>query len=202
MNDSLIIQHVSENCPHINLLKVTASRNLEYCLKHKMDFEMLVSGETPIQGDWDKVKLIRTAMEMPYKYIFYIDADTVIVDLEHDLRLGVPDGKIGLVRHILTSPPFNVNLDHLNVGVIFISNCDNTKAFVDKWLSGYPGTSEPAWWEQGVLNNINDGTVVEIDAKYNATGKVNPSPNPVILGFHGHGDVRQRFNDMLKAIGK
>jgi hypothetical protein len=58
------------------------------------------------------------------------------------------------------------------------------------------------WWEQGVFNDINDGTVVEIDAKYNATGNVNPSPNPVVLGFHGQGDVRQRFNDMLKAIGK
>jgi hypothetical protein len=51
-----------------------------------------------------------------------------------------------------------------------------------------------------VFNNIGIG--VEIDAKWNATGKVNPSPNPVVLGFHGQADVRGRFDQMCKAIGK
>ena len=202
MNDALIIQHVSENSAHVNLLRATASRNMEYCLRHKMDIEMLVSGPTPLKGDWDKVKLIRSAMELPYKYIIYLDADTVITDMGHDLRQGVPNGKIGCVRHVLTSPPYNVNLDHLNVGVMLIDNCEATKAFVDKWLAGYPGTPEPAWWEQGVLNDINDGTVVEISARYNSTGNVNPCPDPVIIGFHGQGDVAQRFNAMLLTIGK
>lgn len=201
-NNALLIQHCSADWDGINLLKVTAARNLEYCSTHQFDFEMLISGDSPKSGDWEKVKLLRIAMELPYEFIVYLDADTVIVDMQADLRDGCPPEKIGACRHILTSPPYNVNLDHLNVGALYISNCEATRKFMDKWLEGAPGTSAPAWWEQGVFNNINDGTVAVIDDKYNATGKVNPSPNPVVLGFHGQGDVRTRFNLMCAAIGK
>jgi len=202
MNDALLIQHVSENSPHINLLKVTAARNLEYCLAHKMDFEMIVNGATPTQGDWDKIRMIRTAMQLPYQFIIYLDADTLIADMKADLRDGCPPGKIGACRHILKPETYRIYLDHLNVGALYFTNCDETRNFVDRWLEGYPGTTEPPWWEQGVMNKINDGTVVEIDAKWNATGNVNPSPNPVVLGFHGQGDVKRRFDLMLAALGK
>ena len=206
MNNALLMQHVYGGTDYVNLLKITAGRNLDYCLAHKFDFEMIVNDELPAAinqcGDWAKVHMIRAAMDAPYKFIVYLDPDTVIVDMNADLRDGCPLDKIGMCRHILTNPPYTIYLDHLNVGAIYISNCEATRAFVDRWLAGYPGTQEPPWWEQGVMARINDGTVVEIDAKWNATGKVNPSPNPVVLGFHGQGDVRQRFNDMCKAIGK
>jgi len=204
MNDALIIQHVSENSPHVNLLKITAARNLEYCLKHKMDFEMAVNGEIPRTGHWDAIRMVRIAMEKPYQYIIYLDADTVIADLNADLRSGCPHEKIGATRHILKKEAYGIDLDHLNVGALYYYNCEATRAFVDKWLAGFPGTTEPSWFEQGVMNNINDGTVEEIDAKYNATGNVNPSPTPVVRGFHGQsgGNVRTLFDMMCAAIGK
>lgn len=202
MNDGLIIQHVSENSPHMNLLKVTASRNLEYCMKHKFDFEMIVKGEIPTDGHWDAVRLIRTAMELDYKYIVYLDADTVIADMKADLRDGCPEGKIGACRHVLDKARFGIDLDHLNVGVLYVSNCEETRAFVDKWLAGYPGTHEPPWREQGVFNKINDGTVVQIDDKYNSTYPVNHVENPVVSGFHGRGSPKIQFDLMLAALGK
>jgi hypothetical protein len=203
-NDAVLMQHVYGGTNYTNLLKVTAGRNLDYCLAHKFDFEMVVNDEmVPDTGDWAKIHMIRAAMEAPYKFIVYLDPDTVIADLTADLRDGCPPDKIGVCRHVLTNPPYNMYLDHLNVGALYVSNCEATKAFIDKWLAGYPGTKEPPWYEQGVMNKINDGTVVEIDAKWNATGQVNPSPNPVVLGFHGQGkDVLDRFNMMCKAIGK
>ncbi len=201
-NDCLLIQQVSENSEHINLLKITTVRNLDYCLLHKTDYELLVSGNVLDQGGWEKVRLIRAAMELPYKYIVYLDADTVIVDMKSDLRDGCPPDKIGACRHILTNPPYSAYLDHLNVGALYVSNCEATRAFVDEWLAGFPGTTDPPWYEQGVFNRLRGDIVIEIDAKYNATGQVNPSPNPVVLGFHGQGDVRQRFDLMCAAIGK
>ncbi len=204
MNDAVLVQHVYGDTNYTNLLKVTAGRNLDYCLAHKFDFEMVVNDEyRPETGDWAKVHQIRAAMNAPYKYIVYLDPDTVIVDMAADLRDGCPLNGIGACRHILTNPPYAIYLDHLNVGALYISNCEATKIFMDKWLAGYPGTAEPPWFEQGVFNGINNGTVIEIDAKYNATGQVNPSPTPVVLGFHGQGTTTlDRFNLMCKAIGK
>lgn len=202
MNDCLLIQHVSEGCPQINLLKIVAARNLEYCLLHKMDYRMEIRGEAPRQGHWDAIRMVRAEMEKGYKYIVYLDADTIIKDMKADLREGCPPEKIGACRHVLKKQDYGIDLDHLNVGALYFSNCDATRAFVDKWLDGYPGTTEPPWWEQGVMNKINDGTVVAIDNKYNATGKVNPSPSPVVLGFHGQGDVKRQFDLMCAAIGK
>lgn len=202
MNDAVLIQHVSENAPHINLLKVCAPRNLEYCLRHQFDYQMSVSGERPVKGHWDAVKMIRSAMDKPYKYVIYLDADTIIMDMGADLRAGCPEGKIGACRHVLFPPVFTISLDHLNVGAIYVSNCEETRAFVDRWLAGEPGTIEPPWWEQGVFNGINDGTVVEIDAKYNSTFPVNHVEKPVVSGFHGRGDAKKQFDLMCTAIGK
>ena len=203
MNDALLLQHCSENWEGANLFKITTNRNIEYCLKHKMDFELTMFGEAPNHGDWMKVKLIREAMNKDYKYIIWLDADAVIVDAEHDLRNACTEGKIGACRHILTKADYKIYLDHFNVGVLYVYNCEETREFVDKWLEGYPGTTKPAWYEQGVFNDINDGTIQEVDAKYNATGKVNPSPTPVVLGFHGQGATyRDRFLLMCDAIEK
>jgi hypothetical protein len=198
MNDAILIQAVSENCPHINLLKVTSARNMEYCLLHKFDMEMIVGGEAPLQGDWQKVRLIRVAMALPYDFIIWLDADTLIADMKADLRDGCPPEKIGACRHFLRQngcPP-----SHLNVGALYISNCETTRKFVDEWLARAPGTTVPMWWEQGIFNDIAGNTAVEIDNKWNATGNVNPSPTPVVMGFHGQGDVMTRFNLMVKAL--
>jgi hypothetical protein len=201
-NDAILVQHVSENWEGANMFKVTAARNIEYILRHKMDYQMLIAGQDIDKiGDWAKVRLLRQTMEIEqYKYIIWLDCDTVIIDMDADLRDGCPPDKIGACRHVLTKPPYNLNLDHLNIGALYIQNTEANKKRMDDWLAGYPGPETPAWREQGVFNNIGIG--VEIDAKWNATGKVNPSPNPVVLGFHGQGDVRGRFDQMCKALGK
>lgn len=201
-NDAILIQHVSENWEGANLYKLTAPINIDYCLRHKFDYELLINGEaTKGNGDWAKVELMRTAMELPYKYIVWLDVDTIIVDKFADLRDGCPPDKIGACRHVLTSPPYNVNLDHLNVGALYLQNTEANKARVDQWLAAYPGPVDPPWREQGAFNLLDIG--VAIDDKWNATGQVNPSPNPVVLGFHGQGaNIKDRFELMCKALGR
>jgi hypothetical protein len=200
-NNAILIQHVSQNWEGANLYKVTTNRNIEYCLRHKFDYELMISGLAVARmGDWQKVSIIRTAMMLEqYKYIVWLDADTLIVDMAADLRDGCPPDKIGACRHILTSPPYNVNLDHLNVGCLYMQNTEANRQRMDDWLAGYPGPIGPPWREQGVFNNL--GLGVAIDDKWNATGQVNPSPAPVVLGFHGQGaNVLERFNMMCRAL--
>ena len=202
-NDAILIQHVTGGYEGANMYKLTTPRNIEYCLKHKMDYELMIAGETIGAGDWEKVRLMRVAMELPYKYVIWLDCDTIIIDMKADLRDGCPPGKIGACRHVLTNPPYSINLDHLNVGAIYISNCEETRKWMDYWLEGFPGFPEAPWFEQGEFNKRAGDMVVPIDAKWNATGQVNPSPNPVVLGFHGQGkDIRERFELMCKALGK
>lgn len=207
MNDALLIQHASADWDGVNMLRVTTARHIEYCQRHRFDYEMIISGESPKYGDWAKVQMIRTAMEVKlsdgerqYNYIVYLDVDTLIADMKADLRDGCVEKKIGCCRHVLTNPPYNINLDHLNVGALYLQNTEENRANVDRWLAGAPGTKAPPWWEQGVLNELEIGA--EIDAKWNATGQVNPSPAPVVLGFHGQGDSKRRFLDMCSAVEK
>jgi hypothetical protein len=203
-NNAIIIQHVYGDTPdYYNLLKVSGLRCLEYCQLHQMDYRMIADGTYQQNGDWEKVNILRAILNNEhYKYVIYLDPDTIIADMTADLREACPPNGIGACRHVLTQPAYTIHLDHLNVGALYITNCEASRLFIEKWLMGYPGTTRPSWWEQGVFNDINDGTVQVVDDKYNATGNVNPSPNPVVLGFHGQGDVRQRFNLMCAAIGK
>ncbi len=203
-NDAVIIQHCYGDTPvYNNLMKVCGPRCLEYCALHQMDYRMLVDGTYTNNGDWAKVDILRHVLNNEhYKYVIYLDPDTIIADMLADLREACPPGKIGACRHVLTRATYGIDLDHLNVGALYIDNCEATRLFVERWGMGRPGTTQPPWWEQGVFNKINDGTVVAIDDKYNTTGNVNPSPHPVVIGFHGQGNVHQRFLAMLQAIGK
>jgi hypothetical protein len=203
-NDAILIQHVYGDTPaYFNLLKITGPRCLDYCLRHQMDYRMIADGTYQNNGDWAKVNIIRAILNNEkYKYVIYLDPDTIIADLDADLRDACPPNGIGACRHVLKKEQYGIDLDHLNVGALYITNCEASRLFVEKWLLGYPGTTKPSWWEQGVFNDINDGTVKAVDDKYNATGNVNPSPTPVVIGYHGQGDVKARFNAMCRAVGK
>ena len=198
MNNALLIQHVSSNAPHINLLKVTAARHMEYCLAHHIDYQLSIGGEPYTKGDWDKVRMLQAALEMPYQYVIALDADCLIVDMHADIRNGCPPGKIGACRHFLKQagcPP-----SHLNVGAVYVSNSEASRNFMARWLGLFPGTPSPMWWEQGAFNDLAGDEVEMIDDKWNSTAGVNLSPNPVVIGFHGQGDVKQRFALMRAAL--
>jgi glycosyltransferase involved in cell wall biosynthesis len=205
-NDTLLIQVSSENYEGSRQVGLTYARNLDYCLKHKIDFQTILSNidnfraERPGEVGWGKVAVIRRAMQCSqYRNIFYLDDDTIIADLETDLREACVPDKVGAVWHDLKQNGHI--LGHFNVGVLAVSNTEKVRKFFDDWLAGFPGTTDFPWWEQGVFNTL--GTKADIinrlGAEWNSVDYVNPVVKPVILGFHGYAD---RLNVMKEALAK
>ena len=204
-NDTLLIQQVSENYEGAHMLGLTYARNVAYCLKHKIDYQTIISDIDDYKAErheagWGKVALIRKAMEVRrYRNIFYLDDDTIIADLATDLRDACVPDKVGAVWHDLNQG--GQILGHYNVGVLAVSNTEATRKFFDAWLAAFPGKPEFPWLEQGEFNRIGVemGVINKLGAEWNSVDYVNPCEHPVILGFHGYMD---RLNVMKEALAK
>jgi hypothetical protein len=207
--DAVIIQQAykSHGWPdtYIPALELTKARHQAYADKWNMDF-LRVLGEVkteflPNRGGWAKLELIRLMLADHYKYIIWIDADAMIVDMDTDLRTGCPEG-IGMVLHNGPGTPG----PHYNVGVMLIQNTPRVVAFVDEWLTRYPGTTEFPWHEQGEAWKMAhdpkwQDVVFQIDNKWNSCLYAGTFvDNQVIAGWHGMGNPEQRTMQMRQYL--
>jgi hypothetical protein len=204
--DTLLIQQTCGDGEHALQMGLTSARNTAYCLKHKMDFQTIYADidaydhDKPAERGWGKVALIRKAMNVKkYRNIIWLDADTIIADLDRDLRDACVPDKVGAVWHDLKQGGHI--LGHYNVGVLAVSNTEITRKFMDDWLKGFPGTTDFPWFEQGVFNKLGteQNVINTLGAEWNSVDYVNPVKTPVILGFHGYAD---RLNVMKEALQK
>ena len=196
MNNAVLIQH-SYPGPFEKMLELTREHNNTYCNRYDFDYwlETFEKESLPMsQGAWLKIELIQRAMQQGYRDIVWLDADAMIVDVETDLRDAIQHNKIGACWHRIPQ------LNHWNVGVLYISNTDETRRFVDDWLASYPPPAN-GWFEQGVFNRmgLQSKTVVTISDKWNATIDVNMVPDAVVLGFHGQGNAEHRYKLMQQT---
>jgi len=204
-NDTLVLQQCGQNSEHGRMMALTMTRNVDYCLRHKIDFQTILADIDQYRAEdstlgFGKVALIRKALEVKrYRNIIWLDADVIIADLSVDIRTAVVPGKIGAVWHDLKQN--GQILGHHNVGVLAVSNCDEVKIFFDKWLAKYPGKPEFPWLEQGAFAEVGKetGLIATIGAEWNSVDYVNPCPHPVILGFHGY---QERLQVMREALAK
>ena len=201
MNNAILIQQVypMEEGSFLPMLELTRERNKAYCLRWQMDYQCLESASSakyadPFKGAWSKVELIKFALEKGYQYIIWLDADAMIKDLDTDLRDGCING-IGACWQRIPQ------LHHWNVGVLYVANNPDVKDFIDTWLAGYPGIGD-GWFEQGVFNTLamKSNVVQTISDRWNATINYSMVPDAVVLGFHGDGDYKKRFEDMQHTL--
>jgi hypothetical protein len=212
MKDAVIVQQVykyqvDDYRPMLELIRPV---HKAYAEKWNMDYLTVIGPVKPewsiLDGGWAKLILIRDMLLKGYEYVFWIDADALIVDFETDLRTGCPDG-LGAVEHTIAPGK------HLNVGVMFVRNSDKVKTFFEEWISHYPGEKVFPWMEQGELHKMKsdpkwDGVVHQIDAKWNSClAGGNQVSKPVIEGFHGMGLATERYQHMktymkMLAAGK
>lgn len=182
-----------------------------YANKWNMDYwanrDIVIETDDPEYNPaWDRIKLMMDLLdEGKYDYIFWIDHDCVVVDFDTDLRSGLDEGKdFGLVLHpgIPGHPQLGA---HFNMGVMLVRCTERMKEFIyEVWNRRFSG---PPWYEQDVVNGLLREfkwmNMFQIaDDKFNSTLKVNDSPEPVIMAFHGHGshhDVDYRLNLMKQA---
>ena len=198
MNNAVLIQQIYPNTPGVAMLELTRAHHKAYCDKWHMDywckFENPQEEFDPLKGSWGKIELIRCALDEGYEYVFWLDADTLIVDFETDLRDAVQCNKIGACWHRIPQ------MNHWNVGALYLDNEYATRTFINEWRKTYPGS--PQWMEQGEFNRLarENRTVVTLSDKWNATLDVNIVPDAVVLGFHGQGDTAYRVKLMQQAM--
>ena len=186
MNNAVLIQCCTPY-PGVEMMELTKARHEAYCKKWDIDFYYFV-GEVLkrdiLTGSWDKIEIIRQKLDEGYKYVFFIDPDCLIYDMETDMRLAVVPDKIGACWHRIPQ------LDHWNIGALYLDNTEKTRAFIVEWLNKYPPAND-GWAEQGEFNRLarSGNTVVTISDRWNATWDVSMVPDAVVLGFHGQGDT-------------
>ena len=202
-NNTLMFQHIHSNSKCALWLGLTLPRTMEYCLTHQMDYQLVARdlGDLSPAGEWGHwivAQLLTEFLEMDYKYIIYLDADTIIADMTADLREACMEDKIGVVWHNLSM--LTPDISHYNVGALYISNTPKIREFVSQWLAGYPGTRQFPWLDQGVFGIVGErmGIINHLDNRFNA-GHVSPSDHPVVLGLHG---LRNRYETMKQKINE
>jgi len=203
MNNAILLQHAfagrSPEDDFAPMLELTHERNIAYCEKHGFDYDYLIGCRDPrfndpYQGAWPKVEMIHDALQKNYQYVVWLDADTIIRDLDTDLRDGCPNG-IGACWMRIPQ------LDHWNTGVLYLQNSQAVRNFVSEWLAQFPGHLQ--WKEQGVFNvmAMKSRLVQTISDRWNATLNYSMVPDAVVLGFHGNLVAPQRY-ELMQVVFK
>ena len=208
-NDAIIIQQAYNkhewNDDYHPAIELVRERHQAYADKWKFDY-LVVFGEVRLDwevshGGWAKLELVRQMLARGYRYVVWVDADAMIVDMNTDLRDGCPEG-LGMVRHFGKGTP----APHLNVGVMLMQNSERVRAFFDEWVSRYPGTTEFPWYEQGEANKMStdplwSDVVKEIGMRWNSCLYAGTQcDNPVVAAWHGMGTPAQRIEQMRTAL--
>lgn len=202
MNDAIILQQCLSAGGYTgkwsgifyDMLRLTTQRHAAYARAHGFDYQVLFGDADGRQmgGAWDKVVLVKQALERGYKYAVWLDTDAAIMDFESDLRDALQDGiNIGAVVHDPEKSEYlrtNQVPKHYNVGVLYVRNSEATLRFFTDWIAAHPGPER--WADQGAFNELLErheyaGLVGQVDDRWNATINVNEVSNPAVLAWHG-----------------
>lgn len=134
-------------------MKYAILSKVEYCKKHKYDLiddESVYDKTRPIA--WSKILLIKKYLPM-YDYVFWIDADAIILNFEHRL-----EDKIFLLngKDICITTVFGM----INTGVILLKNTENSMRFVNLVYDQTQFLEDGNWEQTAIIhiyeNNISD----------------------------------------------
>ncbi len=197
MNNAILIQQIYPNTEGVKLLELTQARHQAYCDKWQIDYQCVydkVFEHDEKLGSFAKIALIQQAILDGYTYIIWLDADTVIKNLKVDLRLGCVMG-IGACWHRIPQ------LNHWNVGALYMIKTPAVKSFIEEWRGIYPPPKD-GWNEQGVFNRLamKSDVIQTISDRWNATLNYSMVPDAVVLGFHGYGTTQERYQAMQDAL--
>jgi hypothetical protein len=185
---ALIIQHA--NGRYCEMLQIAFPRHSEYARRHGFVYWCLTGDITPERPVvWTRIALISHALRLRYDYVVWLDADTLIVDMDTDFREAADEFKVlGMCRHPM--PWGNTNW-HYNTGVILSKNNAQSRDILRKtWNSG---PSNHPWQEQDRLMQLWEkapDSILPIDNRWNSHSKCNPSNKPVVRAWHACGPNR------------
>jgi hypothetical protein len=173
---------------HLQMLDISYDVHNAYAARHGLSF-CCVRG--PVQADrhpfWDKVRLIQMMLATGFELVVWLDADTLIVRPDVDMRTALRSGgPIGMCRNPL---PYGDQPWHYNAGVIVARNTGTSRWFFDEvWRAGH--VNHHPWQEQARMNELirqHPHLVQQLEDKWNCTKGVNTARNPIIRAWHGQG---------------
>lgn len=210
MSKAVVVQFGTGDCAE--MLRISGPAHAAYCARHGFDFRSIMTRQVPQRRpEWEKVHAIGAALQAGYELVIWLDADTLIVDPDADLREAIPEGcdlaARKLLYHLLGrsiqqfGPLFNF-------GVVILRNTPASKRFleelweagpitkqrcVDKdgrnWTDAYTVLREEAranWILQG--NRAADAgelpIVHELEARFNSFTEYQDE-RPVVMAWHG-----------------
>ena len=210
-NDAVLIQY-ADGPAHTALLRATWERHNAYTLAHGYDFWWLCGYRDPALM-WPRWELILRAIQLGYKYVFWLDADAVIVNMAADLRDALPEDKhFGLLYgRVPGGEPV-----HWNAGVMYIRSDPIMERFIEGMVSSTPRAYSPLphWWgdtagDQYVLNRLlaehpmfTADFMHPLDRKWNTIYGYENGTVPNVLHLAGTPDMGRRLAIIKQTIAE
>jgi len=192
------------------VLEVTELHHQAYCARHGMTWRAV---REPLQTErhpiWCKIWAIRQALAEGFDWVFCLDGDALVVDVETDLRSALTYGELGLAWHVLPWMPLN-----LNTGVSYIRNTPRMREFYER-VATFP--HEADWdacthklgsrgGEQHSVVRVLQETGFEVlqilHQRWNYVGGEMPECRPVVQAWHGVGGITDRVALMAAELDK
>ena len=194
------------------MVELTRERHQAYADKHRFDLNYFdvrkvfsdVTQDTAQEG---MVYYVYNLMNR-YNTIAWLDLDTLIWDMDVDLRLATDT--TGAVRFQADKPMADGDLrefhfgawhNHLNCGVVYIRRNDFTVKFVAEWfaLAREIGT----WYSAQNAYNILaiKYKLPDMDVRWNYNRNRHPAcDNPIVRGYHGYMGIEAKMNEIRKDL--
>jgi hypothetical protein len=199
----ILIQHVYPGHGMEKLLQLTYQRHRHYALRHGLVYQSVIAdvrfgfedAEGQTIGDWDKVVLIRDAMNLGFENIVWLDADAYIQDLDCEITSVCKYGYVGAVEF----PAFAGAPTHWNVGALYTG--EGAWDIIEAWLAQFPGPE--MWREQAVFNAFTDAEVNTLPVEWNYTPPRHPQGlDCYVRGFHNVRGVEEKYQAMQEALNE
>ncbi len=189
------------------MLELCMSRHADYCARHRITY-------WPTFGDvqaersphWNKILLIQHAFSLGFETIVWLDADTIIMRDDADIRTVLNGGPpLALAQHPGPGLEGSDSQTHWNSGVMILRNTPRMSEFFDEvWRAG-PMANRHYWNDQARILDVLPrfpGILQRLDDRWNSTVGVNETPNAVIKAWHGWGPraLLAMYNE-LKIVG-
>lgn len=173
--------------PYVPLLMATLQRHADYCTRHDITYLPFFGRFAhALHPNWDRFGPMLGALRSGvYELVIWLDADTVIVDTQTDLRLVTNELiHVGMVKNRTSWKQLGY---HFNAGAMYVRHTGQAIDFLQAVVNQGPTENPHGWQNQSAIHTVLDrgGFYVDnISNRWNCS-ESNNAPNPVVRAFHG-----------------
>lgn len=130
---------------------------LAYVQAQGLDIKVVRGRVTDRPPAWNKIKVVESLFDHGYDFVFWVDADAVVMRRDIDIRAEIEEGRdLYLAAHqieLRPMPGMLVRLDVPNTGVMLLRNSPWMRAFLaEVWERKEYLTHR--WWENAAVIDL------------------------------------------------